>query len=1285
LGSLSTTTTFWSFKGGVGRSLLAANVGAILAREGRRVLLWDLDVEAPGLHLIPSLTIVDPPARGLLDWLAGPPDLDAAAALVRPTVRDPNLMVLPAFGSGQNPALAALAVDWHGLLVTRGDETVAMLHRLITRLSEVYRLDHVLIDARTGFTDLGGVVTGLLPDRTVLVGGYGAQQIVGWSFAWKALTSPKLDRGGRRDLDVVLVVSPVPDAHQAGGDGRDDERRAAWRSSFPGIEPIEIPWDGRLLFREDLLGISEPESRVGLAYRAVARRVDAARTVAVEVPRLVLDALALLERLGFKAESVRDGAVLATFKRPFGAHERWMVVVSNRGVSSEDVPATDRKVMVVAPDAAPALRAAATCVTLGDLQREVFDPGPYLAALCAAYERSAAARAPAVTAIGPEGVVDPVEALLQRSDPRAAVVGRGAPAVLDRLAYAMARRAEADPAAPWPVRLDLRARRPIGELLRDRLGVDAELACALTDQGRVVLLVDGSDAVEPLVRAVPRARVVADLASPPPGWPAWTLTREGEASRGLTELVRERAESLPWLSAELGRTVRVSEQVQVAGAVEGGGARRSLREAVADEGVRLFLLGEPGAGKSTLLARLAVDLLDEGVWLPVILQARHALEHADALVAAQAVYGGFGETLQAARDGGRLVWLIDGVDEAPGGREKLRERLAAWEPSFGRCRVVMASRPHGKVRLAGYEDATVCPLGSPENRRLVVGLGVDEAVAEVALSAMEQGGARMAEVAGSPLLLTLAAMILRADGTLPRGRERLYERAVVLRMERERVNPEAPRVRVEARQVLEDLSLRLHGHKQDPWPDSVVSKVVRELTGHDEPLGWLHEVARETGLIVKVEGGWVMPHRTLREHLAACALQRRGLTDDDLAAAERDEGRWAEVLALLAARLGGGASELVARLRARGKAAEPLMWKVLADAEGLSADEVVAAVGLTGGREAWEERMKVLAALPELVGRRLDLVVEVAERLGHEIEHGAEIWQLREVVREVADGAAGTVGPGGSEELVRARARRLVDTILFLHRARGRSVRDEVAAAMVWCRVPAGRSWIGAHADDFASFDDEKPGKWVAVTADVELGRDPVTSAQYERFDPGHVAERGTSAAQADAADHPVVSVSWFEAAAFAAWLGARLPTEVEWEHACRAGTTSAYWSGNSEADLAKVGWYGKNSGGRTHAVGDVPTKLAHPFGLRHLHGNVWEWTDSWWTANHAALPDRHDPAAPPDRPPAGGRVVRGGTGWGGPRDCRSAYRSWGFPSNRDDYLGFRLLRLPAVTPAIDR
>ncbi|MEE8522855.1 MAG: formylglycine-generating enzyme family protein, partial [Thermoanaerobaculia bacterium] len=191
----------------------------------------------------------------------------------------------------------------------------------------------------------------------------------------------------------------------------------------------------------------------------------------------------------------------------------------------------------------------------------------------------------------------------------------------------------------------------------------------------------------------------------------------------------------------------------------------------------------------------------------------------------------------------------------------------------------------------------------------------------------------------------------------------------------------------------------------------------------------------------------------------------------------------------------------------------------------------------------------------------------------------------------------------------------------------------------------------------------------------------PVTVAQYAAFDSG----RGGKGS----ANLPVTNVEWNRALAFCEWLGgkfswargARLPTEEEWEYACRAGTETRYWSGDDEADLERVGWYSDNSGSRLHAVGEKP---ANPWGLYDVHGNVWEWTLSLWKSDYAKQKNglEIDPAAEPadlaGGATAGGagarRVVRGGSCWFSADWARSAYRYHWDPWDGHAFQGFRVL-----------
>ncbi len=228
----------------------------------------------------------------------------------------------------------------------------------------------------------------------------------------------------------------------------------------------------------------------------------------------------------------------------------------------------------------------------------------------------------------------------------------------------------------------------------------------------------------------------------------------------------------------------------------------------------------------------------------------------------------------------------------------------------------------------------------------------------------------------------------------------------------------------------------------------------------------------------------------------------------------------------------------------------------------------------------------------------------------------------------------------------------------------------------LWCEIPAGTGWIGSPDDEEDRLDREGPKHQVNITRPFWLSAVPVTNSQFGLFDP--------EKANANQPNHPIIGVSWDEVTDFCRWLdeekgfkGARLPTEEEWEYACRAGTTTRYWKGDTEADLAAVGWYDANSEGSTHPVAEKP---ANPWGLYDLHGNVWEWTASRWKGDYSGQTDglSVDPADHPAdlaaTSPLGRFVVRGGSFWGTARRARSAYRGGNDSGDRIDGLGFRVL-----------
>ncbi|MBF8276379.1 MAG: hypothetical protein HW390_1452 [Candidatus Brocadiaceae bacterium] len=225
--------------------------------------------------------------------------------------------------------------------------------------------------------------------------------------------------------------------------------------------------------------------------------------------------------------------------------------------------------------------------------------------------------------------------------------------------------------------------------------------------------------------------------------------------------------------------------------------------------------------------------------------------------------------------------------------------------------------------------------------------------------------------------------------------------------------------------------------------------------------------------------------------------------------------------------------------------------------------------------------------------------------------------------------------------------------------------------------IPGGVFLMGSPWQEAGRYESESPLHEVQVPG-FYMGRYPVTNEEYARFlkenpnvkEPAFWADR-----QFNQTKQPVVGVSWEDAQRYAAWAGLRLPSEAEWEYACRAGSKTRYYSGDTDEDFNRVGWYSVNSGSQLHTVGE---KEPNGFGLYDMHGNVWEWVEDDWHNNYKGAPD--DGQAWVDKSWLGmkqgsDRVMRGG-GWsGGARGCRSAGRSDGAPGDRGRSVGFRLAR----------
>jgi formylglycine-generating enzyme required for sulfatase activity len=201
----------------------------------------------------------------------------------------------------------------------------------------------------------------------------------------------------------------------------------------------------------------------------------------------------------------------------------------------------------------------------------------------------------------------------------------------------------------------------------------------------------------------------------------------------------------------------------------------------------------------------------------------------------------------------------------------------------------------------------------------------------------------------------------------------------------------------------------------------------------------------------------------------------------------------------------------------------------------------------------------------------------------------------------------------------------------------------------------------------------EMPVHWVEFRRGFFIAETEVTNSQYEAFDPKH--ERS----EHSLGDHdPVVKVSWEDAKKYCAWLceksgqAIRLPSESEWECACRAGSKREFCFGDDEKRLGEYGWYVENSDLCAHEVG---TRRANAWGLHDLHGNVWEWCEDTYHENYEGAPADGTAWTEGGSPL---RVVRGGGFLDRAVLCRSALRGRFLPGLRDRDLGFR----PAFWPS---
>ena len=519
--------TFYSYKGGVGRSLLAANIGVLCARRGK-TLLWDLDIEAPGLHNISGLTPSKTVMKGFFEWLISwqetgrqskEADFGKLVKLACQTPEQDRLFILPAFGDNKDFAGLFQSIRWDDFLVRDLDSGLALFRGILDAFGKA-GFETVILDSRTGITDIGGLLAALLPHATVFVGNYGRQNTKGLAHVWQALHSASEGRSAPRGtmppLTRLLVASPIADYVELRAKGEE-----IWKEAF-GLAPAElvtIPFDSRLLFTEELYAATRPDTPVAKAYNDLERRIDTVRQQVIAEnesarrsddtrPDLITRSSKdrheqgksfeervayLLRLLGYtvEREQLIDSNrvdLIARKRADFGREELYFVeckdyqtVVPKETVQvfktwleGPTASVMQARGMVVAVcEFSPAARGYAReqgieALTFDELERSLFDFSSYLARIRQSYEASTLAST----------YVDQYLLLEKQPDEKTVpmlphafkwVSGRGSrlwivlgdygtgkSTLIERFAYELACNCENDPESPIPVEINLR-------------------------------------------------------------------------------------------------------------------------------------------------------------------------------------------------------------------------------------------------------------------------------------------------------------------------------------------------------------------------------------------------------------------------------------------------------------------------------------------------------------------------------------------------------------------------------------------------------------------------------------------------------------------------------------------------------------------------------------------------------------------------------------------------------------------------------------------------------------
>jgi formylglycine-generating enzyme required for sulfatase activity len=703
----------------------------------------------------------------------------------------------------------------------------------------------------------------------------------------------------------------------------------------------------------------------------------------------------------------------------------------------------------------------------------------------------------------------------------------------------------------------------------------------------------------------------------------------------------------------------------------------------------LVILGDPGSGKTTHLKRLLIKCVREGSesidlpegMIPIFLPLRYLSDKAGSLsdfikelLGAPPFKLHERKFTQRLLRNDKLLFLLDGMDEVAD--IKQRERVKKWIcdalVEFPGSFFVVTSRFAGyapSVRLGGdFLEMHIRPFVEDQAAEFIrkwYRIIEEETNDDLDLAhekAQEQStklitklkepdfrSRRILEMTRNPMLLTNLCIVHWYRKTLPRDRAYLYDECISILLERWQEQKEL-NLNVTAKQgrmVLQPAAYWMHQKEKRIRATALELKPVLDPAlkkagwGKGDAQEFLRTIRDESGLLT----GWDTEHYGFmhlgfQEYLTAREIRNRAFSKPEVIkelASHFGQSWWEEVILLLLSLddpplFNAFMKELVQKpaFTANGR----LLDMCLEESAEKDPQVFIELLNMPAGKskEHWKRQYQALRMIDRLDP---DLLKKLASHLEKHPHEEIRNWF--------------------SAHKIKVAKRRSKDAILT----------DPGGVELV--RIPGGEFMMGAPKGDPNHKWFGQPTHRVKVPS-FYIGRYPVTNEEYGRFlkeNPKVKEPQEWGNRRFNQSRQPVVGVSWNEANIFAEWTGCRLPSEAEWEYACRAGTI-----GPRYGKLDSIAWHWENSGDATHPVGEME---GNKFGLYDTLGNVWEWCEDDWHADYKGAPE--DGRAWIDKIREGRRVVRGGSWCDDPSFVRASYRGRVVPDDRDYNIGFRISR----------